>query len=211
MITIGKITDQILRLYSGGDPSDDKELQRGDVNVLVGQVANRVLKSEHAATNMQMGELCPPHTLITTFKVELEGASGSYQYSHCILPVLPISLPRNMGVWGVEVADNEVIPLESGQNRLLGGVEHLRILEDQIGYWVEGRIINFTDRIQSDPFKSATHVILKLLVVSPEVLGEYDILPLPADQEEVIIKEVLTLLGALPQTSDKVSDSNNMK
>ena len=46
MITIGKITDQILKLYSGGDPSDDKELSRGDIKLLVGQVINKILKTD---------------------------------------------------------------------------------------------------------------------------------------------------------------------
>ena len=50
---------------------------------------------------------------------------------------------------------------------------------------------------------------LKLLIVDPTVIGEYDYLALPADLEEGVIKECLTILGALPKQVDKVSDSNN--
>jgi hypothetical protein len=55
MITKGKLTDQILRLYSGGNPSDDKEISREDINILVGQVINRLLKTDHVSGNMGTG------------------------------------------------------------------------------------------------------------------------------------------------------------
>ena len=43
MITKGKLTDQILRLYTGGNPSDDREISRADIDLLVGQVVNLIL------------------------------------------------------------------------------------------------------------------------------------------------------------------------
>ena len=73
MITKGKITDQILRLYTGGNPSDDKEISRDDINLLVGQVVNRLLKLEHSSVNMASGDMFPPHTLITEYRISLSG------------------------------------------------------------------------------------------------------------------------------------------
>ena len=70
MITKGKLTDQILRLYTGGNPSDDKEISRADVDLLVGQVINQILKKEYVASNISQGEMFPPHTLVTTYKTE---------------------------------------------------------------------------------------------------------------------------------------------
>ena len=200
MITKGKITDQILRLYTGGSPNDEKEISRDDINLLVGKVINRLLKLEHASVNMGSGDMFPPHTLITQYKISLSGTAGS---KYAKLPVMPISLPRNMGVWGVSMSNTEFIPLQSGQETMINSQDQLQYLENQIGYYVEGGVVRFT----KDPSESI--VDIKLLIIDPTVLGEYDYLAIPAEMEEAVVKEVLTLIGALPKVVDKVSDSNN--
>lgn len=218
MITKGKITDQILRLYTGGNPSDDKEVSRDDINVLVGQVINRLLKTEYMAVNMQAGEMFPPHTLITTYVVNLISNTTSNPYVHAVLPVMPISLPRNMGVWSVtgtnldtagDIGDGtEFIPVQTGQHTLVSSQDALKYLETQVGYWAEGNVINFITDITEPPY-NANKVKIKLLVVDPSIQGEYDYLQIPVEMEEAVIKEVLTLIGALPKVVDKVSDSNS--
>ena len=211
MITKGKITDQILRLYTGGNPSDDKEISRDDINLLVGQVINRLLKTEHMAVNMQAGEMFPPHTLITTYYVDLTSNSAQNEFVHAYLPVMPISLPRNMGVWSVTNSAgtrNEYIPIQSGQHSLVSSQDQLKFLETQVGYWVEGGVINFLTDITESPF-NVTKVRIQLLVSDPTILGEYDYLAIPAEMEEAVVKEVLTIIGALPKQVDKVSDSNS--
>ena len=200
MITKGKITDQILRLYSGGSANDEKELSRADINLLVGQVINKLLKIEHASVNMASGDMFPPHTLITEYKMSLSGTTGG---KYIKLPVMPISLPRNMGIWSVSMGNTELIPLQSGQETLIGSQDQLQYLENQVGYYVEGDIVRFT----KDPSTSAINV--KLLIIDPNELGEYDYLGIPIEMEEAVVKEVLTLIGALPKVVDKVSDSNN--
>jgi hypothetical protein len=206
MITKGKITDQILRLYTGGSPNDEKEISRGDINLLVGQVINRLLKLEHASVNMGSGDMYPPHTLITQYKISLSGftnVDGSMTDKFAKLPVMPISLPRNMGVWSVSMSGTEFIPLQSGQETMISSQDQLQYLENQIGYYVEGDVVRFT----KDP--SGSFINIKLLIIDPTVLGEYDYLAIPAEMEEAVVKEVLTLLGALPKVVDKASDSNS--
>lgn len=212
MITKGKITDQILRLYTGGNPSDDKEISRDDINVLVGQVVNRLLKTEHISVNMGSGDMFPPHTLVTSYVVPTYGSMEEIHANHdyAFLPVIPISLPRNMGVW--EVSDlgcnEQFIPLQSGQFNLLSKQDQLQYLEGQIGYWAENDKIFFS--LGGNKFSSKyKEIMIKLLIVDPNVLGEYDYLAIPAEMEEAVIKECLTILGALPKVVDKVSDSNN--
>ncbi len=207
MITKGKLTDQILRLYSGGNPSDDKEISREDINLLVGQVINRLLKTDHITGNMGTGELFPPHTLISTYIVTIEqDETTDNPIAH--LPVHPINLPRNMGVWSVETleSDTAFIPLQSGQGFLYSKQDQLKFLEGQVGYWVEGSTIHFGVQ---DVDLNESKVKIKLLIVDPTIIGEYDYLALPAELEEGVIKECLTILGALQKQVDKVSDSNN--
>jgi len=219
MITKGKITDQILRLYSGGSPNDEKEISRDDINLLVSQVINRLLKTEHMAVNMQSGDMFPPHTMVTTYVVNLISNTTSNPYVHAVLPVFPISLPRNMGVWSVTATDTdandsvgeintEYIPLQTGQHNLINRQSSLKYLETQVGYWAEGNVINFLTDITESPY-NATKVKIQLLVVDPSILGEYDYLQIPIEMEEMVVKEVLTLIGALPKVVDKASDSNS--
>lgn len=210
MITKGKLTDQILRLYSGGSANDEKEISRDDINLLVGQVINRLLKVEHLSVNMQSGELFPPHTLITTYFVDLTSNTVQNPYVHAYLPVFPISLPRNIGVWSVSSpgCQDEYIPLQTGQQSLISSQDQLKFLETQVGYWVEGNVINFLTDITESPYNESK-VRIQLLIVDPTIQGEYDYLQIPVEMEEAVVKEVLTLIGALPKVVDKVSDSNN--
>lgn len=221
MITKGKLTDQILRLYTGGNPSDDKEISRADVDLLVGQVINQVLKKEYVASNISQGEMFPPHTLVTTYKTVVT-SNSAVAHPYAQLPVMPISLPRNMGVWRVVPhvegdegktpganTKNELIPLQTGQYSALDSQEQTQFLENQVGYWAEGDKIFFTKDVLNDVSCKFDKVFISLLVIDPTVLGEYDYLAIPAEHEDSIIKECLTILGALPKVVDKVSDSNN--
>lgn len=209
MITKGKLTDQILRLYSGGSPNDEKDITRGDINLLVGQVINRLLKTEHLSMNMAAGEMFPPHTLVTTYIVSVNPpVPGTVPYSNAILPVFPISLPRNMGVWSVTdlACSKEYIPIQTGQYSLMSKQDQLQYLETQSGYWAEGGYVYFTPDV---PANVKFKVRIQLLIVDPSIQGEYDYLALPAEMEEAVVKEVLTLIGALPKQVDKTSDSNS--
>jgi hypothetical protein len=208
MITKGKLTDQILRLYSGGSPNDEKDITRDDINLLVGQVINRLLKTEHLSLNMAGGEMFPPHTLVTTYKVFVKPPNENIPYSHATLPVFPISLPRNMGVWSVSdlSCSKEYIPIQTGQYTLISQQDQLKYLETQDGYWAEGGYVYFTKDLTAT---AKLQVRIQLLIVDPSIQGEYDYLALPAEMEEAVVKEVLTLIGALPKQVDKTSDSNS--
>jgi len=214
MITKGKIIDQILRLSAGGSTNDEKEISREDVALLVSQVINRLLKTEHLSVNMPLGADYPPHTLITTYKVvreKVESKEISRDY-YLRLPVMPISLPRNMGIWSVtdDQGSTELIPIESGQQHHLRKQEGLFLMELQPYYWVEGQTVFIRYPlfdIHPDNEKIALRV--KLLIVDPNVIGEYDYLQIPIEMEEAVVKEVLTLIGALPKVVDKASDTNN--
>ena len=48
---------------------------------------------------------------------------------------------------------------------------------------------------------------IQLLVVDPEQLGEYDLLPIPADMEFEVIASVLAILQPQRQ-SDETNDNN---
>ena len=212
MTTIGKITEQIYRIYSGGNPSDDAEITKSDIKLLVGQSINKFLKSEYFNVNRKMdGSYFPPHAMISTYKITTGLATYETSKAKVKLPIFPISLPRDMGVWSVSPvgdADQQYIPLQSGQYTLLSSQDVLKYLDYQTGYYVDGQYLIFTKDITASPF-NVSQLKVRLLTVDATVLDDYDYVALPADMEDVVIKDVLQFLGVVPKLVDKVSDSNN--
>ena len=210
MTTIGKITEQIYRIYSGGNPSDDSEITKREIKSLVSQSINKLLKSEYLGVNRKDGDYFPPHSMISTYSV---GSISTYETvkARAKLPVVPISLPRDMGVWSVSIsgdADQQYIPLQSGQYTLLSSQDVLQHLDDQVGYYVDGQYLIFTKDITQSPHSVST-LKVRLLTIDATTLDDYDIVQIAADMEDAIIKDVLQFLGVVPKVVDKVSDSNN--
>tara|TARA_R110002050_G_C8788119_1_gene501828 strand:- start:233 stop:871 length:639 start_codon:yes stop_codon:yes gene_type:complete len=210
MTTIGKITEQIYRVYSGGNPSDDSEITKSEIKSLVSQSINKLLKSEYLGVNRKDGDYFPPHSMISTYNV---GSISTYETvkARAKLPVVPISLPRDMGVWSVSTsgdADQQYIPLQSGQYTLLSSQDVLQHLDNQVGYYVDGQYLIFTKDITQSPYSCST-LKVRLLTIDATTLDDYDIVQIPADMEDGVIKDVLQFLGVVPKVVDKVSDSNN--
>lgn len=78
-----KISEEIIRRYESGDPDGDSALESREVQLLVCQVINRLLKTEHIQVNMPLGENIPPHALIATYDVIPEAITGSETVITC--------------------------------------------------------------------------------------------------------------------------------
>ena len=208
MTTKAKLAEQILRLYKGGEISSDNSLSLAEVKLLVGQTLNRLLKIERLQTQTQLGQEFPEHTSVatyTTLTVSQDYATGEY---YTTLPVYPISLPNNMGIWHISLLDDvdtPFIPIPSSSMGLLKNLP-TGAMQGMTGYEVNGNRITFkTDYL----FSSNEKLLMRLLVVDVDSLTDYNPLPIPPDMEDVVIKEVLTLLGAMQVQEDIVPDSND--
>lgn len=78
-----KISEEIIRRYESGSPDGDSTLESREVQLLVCQIVNRFLKTEHLQTHLPLGENIPPHTLIATYDVTPESVSGSDKTLDC--------------------------------------------------------------------------------------------------------------------------------
>jgi hypothetical protein len=205
MTTKAKLAEQILRLYKGGEVSNDNSLSLNEVKLLVGQTINRLLKVELFNVNMAAGDNFPPHAIIASYP-DITVLNGSSEY-YIILPTMPISLPLNMGVWHISLDDDDQVPFIPIPSSQLGLLKNLptAAMQGETGYEVNGNKVVFKGRT----FTQAEKVLLRLLVVNVDSLSDFDPLPIPADMEGVVIKEVLTLVGAIQVQEDKVSDSND--
>ena len=142
---------------------------------------------------------------------EVVGTSNSSaDLGKAVLPAMPISLPKNMGVWKVYDPDKPFeayIPINSSQYEILGGIYHSKtssILSVKTCYEIfDNKTLYFNKAANDLP----EEVAIQLLVVDPSVLGEADILPIPADKEEEVVVRVLELLGATGQPDENTNQN----
>jgi len=92
--------EQVMNRLNGGNSSAPSRTQPAYVMKLIEQVINRKLKLTHFNTQMAAGETIPDGCMIATYeKVPVERYQGNR--ARAFLPAIPISLPRNMGIFAV--------------------------------------------------------------------------------------------------------------
>lgn len=126
--------------------------------------------------------------------------------SKATLPTQPINLPRGMGVWKLFSESDpwtSFIPVSSGEmflynGRLSDSIDSLNVYE-----YHDNKTLILNKPVTDVPLDMK----IQLLVVDPEQLGEYDLLPIPADMEIEVITSVLQMIQ--PQrVSDEANDNN---
>lgn len=147
-----------------------------------------MLKVEYFTINAKMGETIPNGTVLGLYEgLEVFTSNGK---SQCNLPVKPIKLPRNMGVWAVYPKyttssnydyDNEFIPLQMGQGALIKSQPLFNDLLGQVGYDNFGDRLVFTKDIKS-LFPDVV-LAMRLAIMDISQYGDYDMLPLLPEQE----------------------------
>lgn len=202
-----KLSEQILRLYQG-NPTASSRVVEADVRLLVEQVANQVLKADYFQVNLPEGDTVPNNTMIFTY--DNIPVSVYKNVSKATLPSIPISLPRNLGVFHVSRTDdisNPFIPIPSGLYGVIKPQVLLGDLSGLIGYEVMGKDIIFTKDLTGLGINS---VLIRLVGIDISQLSEWDILPVSADQEASIVSNVYKMLVTLPE-SERTVDSNKTK
>src|ERR1700749_1402262 len=146
--TIFKIAEECGRIIYGGNIPDAGKVSLDELQISVCQVVNQLLKTEHLQVNGAVREYIPNGTVIGVY--ENIPVSRYKNVSQCTLPVKPIKLPRNMGVFSIFDPDNpalEYIPLQMGQWGLLQSQPLINDLLGQVGYENFGMQIVFTKDI----------------------------------------------------------------
>lgn len=195
MTTRNSLTEQIQRLYgkSVDLPISHKQIiRKEELDLLVNQIANEFL-SLTVKESIKVGDLEIPSCMIATYPNNtVTTENGRYVTT---LPVYPIQVKRNIGVWSVvpqtgtypSLTDGSpLIPITQEDWDLLRATDE-GLLEDQTGYYVEGRKIFFTKAV-------ATKVKLKLLISDLSLVGDNDPYPISSDMESQLIARALEYL-----------------
>ena len=118
--------------------------------------------------------------------------------SRAVLPSMPISLPRNMGVLHVSKTDDidcPFIPIPTSTYGIIKPQALIGDLSGNIGYEVVGKDIIFTKNL---PGLSINSVYIRLVGADLATLSDYDVFPLSADMEAQVVQIVYNMLVQAP-------------
>lgn len=196
MTTKKKISEQIQRILRG-NPVISARVHINDIMLLVEQVANQLLKTEHFSVNMPAGDTVPNNCMIFSYDaVPVEVYKTSKSRSR--LPSIPVSLPRNMGVLHISTTtaiDEPFIPIPTSMYGVVKPQDMLGDLSGLIGYEVIGSEVVYTKNLVA---MNINTVYMRLVGTNLSLLTDYDILPVSADMEAQIVQMVYNMLVQAP-------------
>lgn len=184
MTTRHSLTEQIQRLYgkSNSLPISHKQLiRKEELDILVNQIANEML-SITVMESIKLGDLQIPSCMIATYSNNTVAQEEGRYYA--TLPAFPLTLRRNIGVFSVipqtgtypALTDGTpFIPITQEDWDLLRATDE-GLLEDQTGFYVEGRKVFFTKAV-------AVPVKFKLLISDLSLIGDNDPYPISIEME----------------------------
>ena len=182
------LSDQILYKINGGSPDGSDPVDERDIWKSIEQIVNGLFKLHHLDATLNVGETIPEAAMIATYENVAVTSFG--EKSKSILPVTPIYLPKNMGIFQVYdpyYPDVPFIPLQRGQRGLLRTDELLNDTLGLISYEPKNNVIIYSRDITTFGLTSVT---MELCVLDMSTYGVNDYLPIPADYEEQVIKEL---------------------
>lgn len=202
--TKARLADEILLLLSGGRVGAATKWHPSEIKLSIAQVANQLLKMEYMNTNIPLGEMIPNGAAIMTYPDNL--VSQWSNTSKTTLPVMPIKLPRSLGVYQIFPAADyfaEFIPLQLGEASMIRSQGLVSALSGATGYEVSGLDVIFTADLTIP--NTPVYVTIRLVVLDFTRYSDYDPLPLPPEMEWQVKQEVYKMYMN-EQVPDKLVD-----
>jgi len=211
VVTIYRLAEECLRILSGGELSAAKNISLQEMKISIGQVINSLLKTDYIKVNMKNGETIPNGIVMALY--EGIAVTQSNGVSKSVLPIKPIQLQRNMGVFAIYPkytttgnyqTKQEFIPMEMGHGAFMDSQPLINDLLGQTGYECFGNeIIYDKDLVSLYP---DIVVAMRLAVMDISQYGDYDVLPLLPEHEAIIKQEVFKMYSGIG-IADKIVDS----
>lgn len=213
VVTIYRLAESCLSLIEGGDLKAASSISLNEIKIACGNVINSLLKVEHFSINEKMGEKIPNGSVLGWYE-DIPVVSANSK-SKAMLPIKPLKLPRDMGVFAVYPKyttngnyelDKEFIPVQMGQAALLKSQPMINDLLGQVGRETFGMQLNFTKDIKALYPEVVLGMWLAIMDIS--LYGDFDPLPILPEQEWQVIQEVCKLYMSQP-TADKLVDGTS--
>lgn len=121
MPTKKTLAEQVMRRLSAGNPSVASKVHSLEVEEAIKQVLNTMLRTQYFET-LQMDSNVPEGCVLAFYEnVPVSSYKG---VSKCTLPAIPVTLPRNIGVFSVKphsIDDMDGGEADSGDNTIIDG------------------------------------------------------------------------------------------
>lgn len=205
------IADQVLYRIYGGVPDSAAPVQLPDVYKALEQKINAQFALRHFQVTLPNAQTIPDNLAIATYTDVTVLSTGNGK-SYSTLPIIPISLPRSLGVQEIRpvigftgntrMLGNPFIPLQYGQGFLLNADKLLNELFGQIAYEVSGKTVTYSKDLINF---GVSKVDMRLVVFDMSQYAETDELPIPSDYEEALINELVLQFSAVVPESGIVN------
>lgn len=191
------LSEQIQRIYARFIDKDNIKsvIDEREIKLLVNQSINKVLKLQ-VSESFKAGLIDVPKCNLVEYTCAVTSQAGNSR-AFITLPVIPINLPMDMGIWSIaatNAAMTPYIPIPAQDVIVFQGT-NLSALEQQVGYYMQGKRVYFTKDITAVANGSITSVIVNLLVSDFSTQGDNDLLLISPEVENSIIEDVLGILG----------------
>lgn len=198
MTTKNILAEQIQRLYARFIDKDNVSdvIDLREIKLLLVQSINKVLKLQ-VSESFKAGQVDIPKCSLLEYTCAVTSDSGNNR-SYITLPAIPLTLPLDMGIWSIaasSAAMTPYIPLPAQDVIVFQGT-NVSALEQQIGYYVQGKRVYFTKDITLSANGSISSVIVNLLVSDFSKIGDTDLLPISPEVESAVIEDVLNTISA---------------
>jgi hypothetical protein len=219
IITRYSLAESAAKIIHGGDIGVASDPSINALKIAVGQVLNKLLKTDllQMNVNRDMAERIPNGCVLGMYEnIAVQSYNGK---SVATLPIKPMKLPRNMGVWAIYSKweangdydlDKEFIPLQMGQGGLLKSQRLISDLLGQVGYEVFGDKVIFTKDLKS--ISQDVVVAMRLMILDIDLYDDWDLLPIPPEMEYDAINAVVQMYkqqGIPDKTVDPSTNEQN--
>ena len=201
------MAEQILLRLAGGYRDVAQSVQMEDVVKAIEQVINTMFQTQYYSATLPTGETVPDNLMIAFYEDISVVAYGDKAKAD--LPIVPISLPRNMGIYRVvNSEDIDFIPVPLGQGALLKADKLLNDLLGSVYYEVRKNEIIFSKDVT---LLGVDTVNMYLVVMDISLYSNTDPLPIPANMEEEIIEKVFAKFAPIVPESGIVNSYSENK
>lgn len=207
VVTKYRLSEQAFKLIEGGDPATASSISMNELKIACGQVINAMIKADYISVNIGMKELIPNGGVLGIYEnIPVEECG---RQSRALLPIKPLKLPRDIGVFSVYpsgMPDKEFIPLQMGQSTLIKSQAMINDILGQVGRETQGGYVVFTKNLLS--LNANQTVDMKLVVMDINQYDDYDPLPVMPEMEWDIITQVYKMYSSQPIPDKIVSPTS---
>jgi hypothetical protein len=208
-MTKKNFSDMILYKLAGGVPDANFPIDERDIWDALEHSVNETFKMQQFDTNLPSGETIPENTMIATYTGNAVTSLNNGK-SFATLPVIPITLPKGVGIYMIYDPNNPdvpFIPLQRGQLSLLKVDTLLNDLMGQVGYEAKSSTVLFTKDITTF---GITDVTMELCVFDMSGYGINDEMPIPADYIGKLEDELIAQFARVLPESGLVNNFTNL-